>query len=153
MVLLSCVTTPHFTVLLEPAVVVCRPATVLREAHSTIAQSALNAAIQHSAPHLRHTPCKSLTCLTVCWLCACRWVYSGEVDNPSRTFPRALLWAVLLVVASYFLPTLAALGVTVDSSDWELGYYGKVAQQVGALVVQLRSLYQSQLCTGHPPSL
>jgi amino acid transporter len=52
------------------------------------------------------------------------------VDNPSRTFPRALLWAVLLVVASYFLPTLAALGVTVDSSDWELGYYGKVAQQV-----------------------
>lgn len=55
---------------------------------------------------------------------------TGEVDNPSRTFPRALLWAVLLVVASYFLPTLAALGVTVDSSDWELGYYGRVAQQV-----------------------
>jgi amino acid transporter len=54
----------------------------------------------------------------------------GEVDNPSRTFPRALLWAVLLVVASYFLPTLAALGITVDSADWELGYYGKVAQQV-----------------------
>lgn len=56
---------------------------------------------------------------------------AGEVDNPSRTFPRALLWAVLLVVASYFLPTLAALGVTVDSADWELGYYGKVAQKVG----------------------
>lgn len=55
---------------------------------------------------------------------------AGEVENPSRTFPRALLWAVLLVVASYFLPTLAALGVTVDSADWELGYYGKVAQQV-----------------------
>jgi amino acid transporter len=55
---------------------------------------------------------------------------TGEVDNPSRTFPRALLWAVLLVVASYFLPTLAALGITVDSADWELGYYGKVAQQV-----------------------
>eukprot|EP00882_Tetradesmus_deserticola_P016009 GHRQ01017077.1.p1 GENE.GHRQ01017077.1~~GHRQ01017077.1.p1 ORF type:complete len:485 (+),score=158.81 GHRQ01017077.1:249-1703(+) len=55
---------------------------------------------------------------------------AGEVDNPSRTFPRALLWAVLLVVASYFLPTLAALGVSVDSADWQLGYYGKVAQQV-----------------------
>jgi hypothetical protein len=37
---------------------------------------------------------------------------------------------VLLVVASYFLPTLAALGVTLNSADWELGYYGKVAQQV-----------------------
>jgi amino acid transporter len=56
------------------------------------------------------------------------------VDNPSRTFPRALLWAVLLVVASYFLPTLAALGVSVDTSDWQLGFYGKVAQQVRALV-------------------
>jgi amino acid transporter len=57
------------------------------------------------------------------------------VDTPSRTFPRALLWAVLLVVASYFLPTLAALGVTIDSADWELGYYGKVAQQVRMLLV------------------
>jgi hypothetical protein len=37
---------------------------------------------------------------------------------------------VLLVVASYFLPTLAALGVAVDTADWQLGYYGKVAQQV-----------------------
>jgi amino acid transporter len=55
---------------------------------------------------------------------------AGEVDNPSRTFPKALLWAVLLVVASYFLPTLAALGVAVDTADWQLGYYGKVAQQV-----------------------
>lgn len=56
---------------------------------------------------------------------------AGEVDNPSRTFPRALLWAVLLVVLSYLLPTLAALGVATDTADWELGYYGKVAQQVG----------------------
>lgn len=55
---------------------------------------------------------------------------AGEVDNPSKTFPRALLWAVLLVVLSYFLPTLAALGVAVDTQDWQLGYYGKVAQQV-----------------------
>lgn len=58
---------------------------------------------------------------------------AGEVDTPSKTFPRALLWAVLLVVASYFLPTLAALGVTVDMADWELGFYGKVAQQVRLL--------------------
>jgi amino acid transporter len=58
---------------------------------------------------------------------------AGEVEDPSRTFPAALLWGVLLVVASYFLPTLAALGVTLDSSGWELGYYGKVAQQVGVI--------------------
>ncbi|KAF8060548.1 polyamine transporter [Scenedesmus sp. PABB004] len=56
---------------------------------------------------------------------------AGEVDDPSRTFPRALLWAVLLVVLSYLLPTAAALGVSVDTSDWTLGYYGRVAQKVG----------------------
>lgn len=62
---------------------------------------------------------------------------SGEVDTPSKTFPRALLWAVLLVVASYFLPTLAALGVAVDTADWQLGYYGKVAQQVHVCCVSV----------------
>eukprot|EP00879_Flechtneria_rotunda_P007417 GHRR01007781.1.p1 GENE.GHRR01007781.1~~GHRR01007781.1.p1 ORF type:complete len:454 (+),score=154.91 GHRR01007781.1:1207-2568(+) len=56
---------------------------------------------------------------------------AGEVDNPTKTFPRALMYAVVLVVASYFLPTLAALGVSIDTADWQLGYYGKVAQQVG----------------------
>lgn len=52
--------------------------------------------------------------------------------NPGRTFPRALLLAVLLVVAMYLLPTLAALGVMAEPGDWELGYYGKVAELVGA---------------------
>lgn len=56
---------------------------------------------------------------------------AGEVDQPATTFPRALLWAVLLVVASYLAPTMAALGVMPEAGDWELGYYGKVAQQVG----------------------
>jgi len=56
---------------------------------------------------------------------------AGEVADPGRTFPRALMLAVGLVVASYLLPTLAALGVNTDTSEWALGYYGRVAQQVG----------------------
>lgn len=32
---------------------------------------------------------------------------------------------VVVVVASYLLPTLAALGVVVDQGDWTLGYYAK----------------------------
>jgi amino acid transporter len=56
-----------------------------------------------------------------------------QVDKPHKTFPRALMWAVLLVVLSYLLPTMAALGIMAEAGDWELGYYGKVAQQVGAL--------------------
>ncbi|KIY95241.1 Arginine/agmatine antiporter [Monoraphidium neglectum] len=55
---------------------------------------------------------------------------AGEVDKPHKTFPRALMWAVLLVVLSYLLPTMAALGIMAEAGDWELGYYGKVAQQV-----------------------
>ena len=54
---------------------------------------------------------------------------AGEVRDPSRTFPRALFLAVLLVVSLYFFPTLFALGVMPKggSADWELGYYGKVS--------------------------
>jgi len=59
---------------------------------------------------------------------------AGEVANPGRTFPRALLLAVGLVVVMYLAPALAALGVAAPDSgggDWGLGYYGQVAQQVG----------------------
>ncbi|GIL60391.1 hypothetical protein Vafri_14994 [Volvox africanus] len=56
---------------------------------------------------------------------------AGEVRDPGRTFPRALLLAVVLVVAMYLLPTVAALGVLGTTGDWKLGYYGTVAQQVG----------------------
>ncbi len=63
---------------------------------------------------------------------------AGEVRNPGRTFPRALLLAVLLVVAMYLLPTLAALGVMAQPGDWELGYYGKVAELVGTGVAWVK---------------
>ncbi|GFR49932.1 hypothetical protein Agub_g12036, partial [Astrephomene gubernaculifera] len=57
---------------------------------------------------------------------------AGEVRDPGRTFPRALLLAVLLVVAMYLLPTAAALGVLGGGGgEWTLGYYGTVAQKVG----------------------
>ncbi|EFJ45190.1 amino acid carrier 4, partial [Volvox carteri f. nagariensis] len=58
---------------------------------------------------------------------------AGEVRDPGRTFPRALLLAVVLVVAMYLLPTMAALGVPLlaDGGGWKLGYYGPVAKQVG----------------------
>ncbi|KAG2428029.1 hypothetical protein HXX76_012014 [Chlamydomonas incerta] len=56
---------------------------------------------------------------------------AGEVRDPGRTFPRAMLLAVVLVVLMYLLPTVAALGVTSAAGDWSLGFYGYVAQQVG----------------------
>ena len=55
---------------------------------------------------------------------------AGEVRNPSRTFPRALALAVVLVVTSYLLPLLVGLGVAPDATDWTLGYFAAVGQQV-----------------------
>ncbi len=55
---------------------------------------------------------------------------AGEVAHPKRTFPRALGIAVALVVAMYVGPLLIGLGVTTQSSDWELGYFTRVAQIV-----------------------
>ena len=54
----------------------------------------------------------------------------GEVENPTRTVPRALAGAVVLVILAYLVPLLVALGVTVEGTGWELGYFTYVADKV-----------------------
>ncbi|GAX81477.1 hypothetical protein CEUSTIGMA_g8906.t1 [Chlamydomonas eustigma] len=56
---------------------------------------------------------------------------AGEVHNPRRTLPRAMLLAVLLVVLMYLLPTMAVLGVTNDTDEVQMGFYGRVAEKFG----------------------
>lgn len=56
---------------------------------------------------------------------------AGEVANPHRTFPLALMLAVILVILMYVLPLLACLGVMTDVADWKLGFFATVARQVG----------------------
>ena len=68
------------------------------------------------------------------------WLYSGyeqlstvaeEVENPQRTYPRALALVVPLSVAVYFLPTLAALAALPDWQRWKDGYFPIAAQLIG----------------------
>lgn len=68
------------------------------------------------------------------------WLYSGyeqlssvaeEVDNPQRTYPRALALVVPLSVATYFLPTFAALASVGNWQDWKDGYFSTAAQLIG----------------------
>ena len=68
------------------------------------------------------------------------WLYSGyeqlstvaeEVENPQRTYPRALAMVVPLSVAVYFLPTLAALAVLPNWQLWKDGYFPIAAQLIG----------------------
>ncbi|KAG8368466.1 hypothetical protein BUALT_Bualt15G0048300 [Buddleja alternifolia] len=57
---------------------------------------------------------------------------AGEIENPSRTFPRALLGAVVLVVGSYLVPLLAGTGaVDTDSGEWSDGYFAQIGMLIG----------------------
>jgi amino acid transporter len=68
------------------------------------------------------------------------WLYSGyeqlstvaeEVENPQRTYPRALALVVPLSIATYFLPTLAALASVDNWQSWKDGYFSTAAQLIG----------------------
>jgi len=68
------------------------------------------------------------------------WLYSGyeqlstvaeEVENPARTYPRALAVVVPLSMATFFLPTLAALASTGKWHDWKDGYFSTAALFIG----------------------
>jgi amino acid transporter len=50
----------------------------------------------------------------------------GEVKDPSRTYPRALAFALPFVTIGYFIPLLATLGAT-DWTTWAEGGWPQIA--------------------------
>ena len=50
----------------------------------------------------------------------------GEVKNPSRTYPRALAFALPLVTIGYFVPLLTTLGAS-DWTTWSEGSWPQIA--------------------------
>lgn len=59
---------------------------------------------------------------------------AGEIDNPSKTFPKALLGAVILVIYSYMIPLLAGTSAFRSvPSDWSDGYFAEVGMIIGGL--------------------
>lgn len=53
---------------------------------------------------------------------------AGEVDNPQRTFPRALLCAGVLACLGYILPLMAGTGaVELNRDSWTDGYLAEAA--------------------------
>ncbi len=68
-------------------------------------------------------------------LAAVIWNYTGwdnvgtfapEVENPKRTYPRALLATLALIVAAYVFPVLAGLRLDPATTHWTDGYFVKL---------------------------
>ncbi|HEU4383399.1 MAG TPA: APC family permease [Anaeromyxobacteraceae bacterium] len=57
--------------------------------------------------------------------------FAGEVEDPGRSYPRAMLLGVLLVAACYLLPVLAAAVVGFPPQGWETGTWVEVARRFG----------------------
>ncbi|CAK9216526.1 unnamed protein product [Sphagnum troendelagicum] len=59
---------------------------------------------------------------------------AGEVENPSKTFPKALLWAVVLVIVAYVVPLAAGTGaLELDRDKWEDGYFADIGMAIGGI--------------------
>ncbi|KAM6554932.1 hypothetical protein CsatB_015694 [Cannabis sativa] len=81
---------------------------------------------------------------------------AGEVENPHKTFPKALFIAVLLTCLSYLIPLFAVTGsVSVDQSLWTTGFHAEAANiitgnwlkiwiEIGAVLSAI-GLFQAQL--------
>jgi amino acid transporter len=68
------------------------------------------------------------------------WLYSGyeqcssvaeEIDNPQRSYPRALAIVVPLSVAVYFLPALFSLAALGNWQEWNTTYLSTAAKLIG----------------------
>ncbi|KAL6985610.1 proline dehydrogenase [Sarracenia purpurea var. burkii] len=59
---------------------------------------------------------------------------AGEVDNPKKTLPKALFYALILVVCGYVFPLLIGTGAIPLNRDlWADGYFSDIAKMVGGV--------------------
>ena len=76
----------------------------------------------------------------------CMWNYMGwdnastiaaEVERPQRTYPRAMLAAVLIVAVSYILPVAAMWMTGLAPSAWDTGFWADVAGMLGGPLLRV----------------
>ncbi|XP_058223907.1 probable polyamine transporter At1g31830 isoform X2 [Rhododendron vialii] len=59
---------------------------------------------------------------------------TGEIENPKKTLPKALFYALIVVVSGYFFPILIGTGAIPLNRDlWTDGYFSDVAKLVGGV--------------------
>jgi amino acid transporter len=62
---------------------------------------------------------------------------AAEVDEPQRTYPRAILAAVLLVAVSYILPVAAMSLTHLSPTAWDTGSWADIANLVGGPLLRI----------------
>ena len=88
---------------------------------------------------------------------------AGEVENPQRSYPRALAWVVPLSMATYLLPTACSLAAVGNWQQWHAGYLSDLARAIGgpklgfaitaaAAIMNLSILNSTVLTTTRMPS-
>jgi amino acid transporter len=79
-------------------------------------------------------------------LLICMWNYMGwdnastiatEVERPQRTYPRAMLCAVLIVSVSYIVPVAAMWLTGLPASAWETGFWADIAGLLGGPLLRV----------------
>ncbi|KAL0912697.1 hypothetical protein M5K25_018688 [Dendrobium thyrsiflorum] len=59
---------------------------------------------------------------------------AGEVHNPKKTLPKALLYALILVVVGYLYPLFTGTGaIPLDRELWVDGYFSDIAKVLGGI--------------------
>jgi amino acid transporter len=101
---------------------------------------ALLAALKHGAlAHVVATPTAARIDI-IGGLLVCMWNYMGwdnastiatEVDRPQRTYPRAMLAAVVVVSLSYIVPVSAMWNTGLTPAAWETGSWAEIARMMG----------------------
>ncbi len=83
------------------------------------------------------------------------WNYMGwdnastvarEVENPQRTYPRAMLGAVALVALCYLAPVAAAARAGLDVSAWTTGAWVEAGRALGGGALALAIVAGGMLC-------
>jgi len=62
---------------------------------------------------------------------------AGEVESPQKTYTRAMLGAVVLVVAGYLIPVAAVAQLGLDPNSWTTGGWVDVGRIVGGEALAL----------------
>lgn len=88
-------------------------------------------------------------------LLLCLWNYMGWenaspvascVENPQRTYPRAMFLTVLLIAGCYLLPVLCAVTSGMRAEEWQTGGWVEVGRRMGGPYLAIAIALGGALC-------